>query len=116
WLSDGRVRAAAIHRLGGQGDATRLRVILREGHNREIRRMFARFGHKVMSLERIAIGPIKIRKLGRGESRPATADEISLLRETVLRSKPPASKARVQEKPKQLSPRPPRPGRPIKRQ
>lgn len=103
WLADGRVRAAAIHRLGTKGEATKLRVILREGHNREIRRMFARFGHKVMTLERIAIGPIKIRRLGRGDARPATADEIALLRETAMASQP---------LPKSTPPEPKKPRRP----
>lgn len=88
WLSDGKVRASSIERLGAQGDATRLRVVLREGHNREIRRMFARFGHKVMSLTRVQIGPIKIRRLRMGQSRPATAEEIQLLREAAINAKP----------------------------
>jgi 23S rRNA pseudouridine2605 synthase len=81
WLSDGRVRVHAIERLGLQGEATKLRIVLREGHNREIRRMFARFEHKVMKLERVAIGPIKIRKIPRGACRKASADEVKMLRD-----------------------------------
>lgn len=81
WLSDGPARAKDVHRIGSQGDATKLEVVLCEGHNREIRRMFARLGHKVMHLERVAIGPIKIRKMRMGEARAATVDEVNMLRE-----------------------------------
>ena len=81
WLSDGRVRVHSVERLSVHGDSTRLRIILREGHNREIRRMFAHFEHKVMRLERVAIGPIKVRKLPRGGVRNATPVEIGMLRE-----------------------------------
>lgn len=81
WLSDGRVRVHSMERIGVHGDATRVRIVLREGHNREIRRMFAHFEHKVMRLERVAIGPIKIRKLPRGSARKATSEEIKMLRD-----------------------------------
>lgn len=80
WLADGPARVHAIRRIGGRGESTFLRIVLREGHNREIRRMFARFGHKVMKLERTAIGPIKVRKLKVGGARRATAVEVAMLR------------------------------------
>lgn len=86
WLSDGKVRVQRVERIRSQGQATWLRVVLREGHNREIRRLFARLGHKVMRLQRIAIGPLKIRKLSVGHSRPATGDEVSLLRAVATRA------------------------------
>lgn len=84
-LSDGKVRPSAIRRLGGKGHATRLQIVLREGRNREIRRMFAQLGHKVMRLERTALGPVKVRKLKPGQSRPATADEVHMLKEAAGR-------------------------------
>ena len=83
WLSDGRVRARSIKRLRSGGDASELEVVLTEGHNRELRRMFARMGHKVMHLNRTAIGPVKIRQLRPGGSRPATGDEVRMLRDLV---------------------------------
>jgi 23S rRNA pseudouridine2605 synthase len=87
WLSDGRARVHDVQRLGLRGEATMLRIVLREGHNREIRRLFASLGHKVMKLERVAIGPIKIRKLRAGTSRPATYEEVAMLRELAQRAK-----------------------------
>src|SRR5262249_56336957 len=58
WLSDGHVRARQVKRLKRQGDSTWLRFVLSEGKNREIRRMLARLGHKVLRLRRIALGPV----------------------------------------------------------
>src|SRR5207237_7391065 len=52
WLSDGFVRARYVRRLRRQGDSVWLRIVLSEGKNREIRRMLARLGHKVMRLQR----------------------------------------------------------------
>lgn len=79
WLSEGKARAASIRRGKSQGRATWLKIVLREGKNREVRRMLARCGHKVLRLMRVAIGPIKIRKLRLGDARPATSQEIAML-------------------------------------
>lgn len=85
WLSDGKARVKQIERLGIQGQASRVRLVLCEGHNREIRRLFAKFGHKVMKLARIGIGPLKIRKLKIGQSRPATPEEVEILQSLAQR-------------------------------
>lgn len=81
WLAEGKAKAHDIRRMGFRGQATRLEVILCEGHNREVRRMFAKFDHKVMKLERVAIGPIRMRRLAVGSTRPASATEIDMLKE-----------------------------------
>lgn len=62
-----------------RGDRTRLVVTLREGQNREIRRLFAKLGFKVARLERIAIGPLRNKGLARGEWRLLTPAEVSQL-------------------------------------
>ena len=56
-----------------------LEITLKEGKNREIRRMLARCGHKVMHLQRTAIGPVRLAKMGVGEYRVLTPREVSLL-------------------------------------
>ena len=56
-----------------------LEIVLREGKNREIRRMLARAGHKVMHLRRVAVGPIRLAKLLPGDFRPLTAAEVAKL-------------------------------------
>jgi pseudouridine synthase len=62
-----------------RGDRTRLDVTLREGQNREIRRLFAKLGFNVARLERIAIGPLRNKGLARGEWRLLTPVEVSML-------------------------------------
>jgi 23S rRNA pseudouridine2605 synthase len=80
WLSDGKVRAKRARVVGRQGQATMLELVLAEGKKREVRRMLAKLGHKVMSLNRIAVGPITLQGLGAGECRPLSRREIDLLR------------------------------------
>ncbi len=79
WLSDGKVRAKRARFAGSQGDATTLEMVLAEGKKREIRRMLAKLGHKVMSLTRIAIGPVVLKGLSSGEHRLLSRSEIELL-------------------------------------
>lgn len=80
WLSDGKVRAKRARITGRQGQATQIELVLAEGKKREIRRMLAKLGHKVMSLARIAIGPVSLKGLPSGECRPLTRHEVDLLR------------------------------------
>ena len=81
WLAEGKVRASQVRRLKTQGNSTWLRIVLREGKNREIRRMLARSGHKVLKLKRIAIGPLRLHGLPTGKARRLTGPEIKLLRQ-----------------------------------
>jgi 23S rRNA pseudouridine2605 synthase len=98
-LSEGTARAVRVHKLGTRGNATLLEIVLAEGKNREIRRMLAKLGHKVMELRRVAIGPIKLDRLKRGKCRKLQQDEIALLRRitnaekqsTHIDRKPPAA-------------------------
>jgi 23S rRNA pseudouridine2605 synthase len=83
YLSEGRVRAKRVKRLKRQKDSTWLKVVLNEGKNREIRRMLARLGHKVLTLRRIAIGPVQLDRLPRGKARRMTAPELAALRQAV---------------------------------
>lgn len=87
WLSDGKVRAKDVRRLKPQGDSTWVRVVLNEGKNREIRRMLAQLGHKVLKLRRVAIGPVQLDKLPKGKSRRLSLPELEALRHAVERAK-----------------------------
>ena len=75
-----RVRIIRHERDRAHGDRTVLSITLREGQNREIRRMLARLGHKVRRLKRVGIGPLRLKDLPIGASRPLTADEVRRLR------------------------------------
>lgn len=101
WLSDGKVKAKSAKFLKSQGNGTWLRVVLTEGKNREIRRMLAKLGHKVMQLRRVAIGPVKLDKLPKGKARRITAEELRGLQAFVARAqeKLTAARARAAQKP-----------------
>jgi 23S rRNA pseudouridine2605 synthase len=95
WLSDGRVRAKSVRRLKPQGNSTWLRVVLTEGKNREIRRMLAKLGHKVMRLKRVAIGPVKLDKLPKGKARRVSEPELADLRKWVAKAQERIAKAKT---------------------
>ena len=67
-----------------RGDRTVLNIVLREGQNREIRRMMARVGLKVRDLERVAIGPLRLADLKPGQTRLIGKREVDKLREATL--------------------------------
>jgi 23S rRNA pseudouridine2605 synthase len=56
-----------------------LEIGLDEGKNRQIRRMMAGLGVEVLRLVRVAIGPLQLGKLAKGEFRPLTPEEKHLL-------------------------------------
>jgi 23S rRNA pseudouridine2605 synthase len=85
WLSDGRVRARQVKRLKSQGESTWLRIVLCEGKNREIRRMLAKQGHKVLRLRRMALGPVQLGRLATGKARRLTGPELEALRRAARR-------------------------------
>ncbi|NLV23143.1 MAG: pseudouridine synthase [Syntrophomonadaceae bacterium] len=80
WLSEGRTSPARVKVLRRAGNRTLLEITLREGRNRQVRRMLARLGHKVRSLTRTRLGSISIRGLGVGKFRQLTDDEVESLR------------------------------------
>jgi len=61
-------------------DRTTLEIALREGRNRQVRRLLARVGCPVKKLERISMGPLKLKGLARGEWRELTRTELGALR------------------------------------
>jgi 23S rRNA pseudouridine2605 synthase len=93
YLSDGFCRVQSIVAKKRQGKSTDLVMVLDEGRNRELRRVLARVGHKVLRLKRIAVGPIKLAELPDGAWRRLMPGEIeSLLR--LAKEKRKAAKAK----------------------
>jgi len=58
---------------------TRLRVVLRQGINRQIRRMFEAIGYRVQKLVRIRLGNLRLSDLPRGQWRALTNRELETL-------------------------------------
>jgi 23S rRNA pseudouridine2605 synthase len=57
-----------------------LRITIREGRNRQVRRMCEAVGHPVRSLKRTRIGPIADRRLQPGQWRELTPQEVEKLK------------------------------------
>lgn len=82
-LAEGRTAGARVLVQQRSAKVSRLLVTLREGKNREVRRVFARLGHKVLDLKRTRIGPLDDRGLKAGRWRPLTRGEVTELLEWV---------------------------------
>jgi 23S rRNA pseudouridine2605 synthase len=65
-----------------------LRVVIREGRRRQVRRMLHTVGHKVISLSRTGFGPLKLGRLKTGGWRVLGEAEISALRRAVGLDRP----------------------------
>lgn len=68
-----------------RADAQRSVWTLREGKNRQIRRLAAACGRAVIDLHRVAIGPLQLGELEVGAVRPLRDEELSALRAAVRR-------------------------------
>ncbi len=75
-LEDGPTAPAEVRRLG----AREIEIVLREGRNRQVRRMAEAVGNGVVSLRRVRFGPIALGELAVGESRRLGVEEVERLR------------------------------------
>lgn len=76
YLEEGRAKAAHVHIEA----PNKLRVVLTQGINRQIRRMFAALGYKVKRLTRTRLGPLRLGRLPRGAWRELSPREVDALR------------------------------------
>ena len=65
---------------GREGDNPWLEIVLREGRQNQVRRMFERIGNPVRKLKRVRIGPVELGNLAVGAHRPLTPAEVNGLR------------------------------------
>ena len=79
------VRNPGVDILGGDEGATRLRFVIHEGRNREIRRICAAAGLEVSRLVRVAEGELRLGELPRGKWRELTRAELEYIRGLVSR-------------------------------
>lgn len=78
-LDDGPTAPADVEIVDRLGGSTLVRVVIHEGRNRQVRRMFDAIGHPVARLARTAIGPVTLGRLKPGTARRLTLDEVRAL-------------------------------------
>ena len=74
-LDDGMSGPARVRRAGKRG----LEITIREGRNRQVRRMAEAVGNEVVSLRRVGFGPLRLGRLAEGEARKLRAPEVDQL-------------------------------------
>jgi 23S rRNA pseudouridine2605 synthase len=83
FIDGGRTAPAEVRRgstVKSGGITTRLTLSLREGRNRQVRKMCQAIGHPVRSLTRVRMGPLTLGRLRVGEWRELTAAEVAALK------------------------------------
>lgn len=86
WLSEGRTAEADVKVLKSGHNESLVEITIKQGLNRQVRRMLAKVGLAVQSLKRTRIGPLKLEKLGVGMFRPLSRAEVDALRRTAAKS------------------------------
>jgi pseudouridine synthase len=94
WLLDrrsgggSRTRGVRLRLLKRARDRTLLLMELREGRNRQIRRMMLHVGHPVKRLRRVGMGPLRLKGLSPGAWRELTRAELTALRKAAAHIRP----------------------------
>lgn len=78
-LDDGPTAPAQVERLGAVDADTRLVIAIREGRNRQVRRMLEAIGSRVLALQRVAIGSLELGQLAPGAHRKLKPFEVRAL-------------------------------------
>lgn len=80
WLAEGKTGRAAVKILKLRHNESSIEITIRQGLNRQVRRMLAKIGLPVKSLTRTQLGKLTIRGLGVGKSRTLTRAEVEYLK------------------------------------
>ncbi len=102
-LAEGFAKVLRLRVKSREKQNTWLEMVLNEGRNREIRRLFARVGHKALRVRRVAVASVRLGDLPPGAYRPLRPEEVSALKASVQGA--PASKATKSGKPPRRGPK-----------
>lgn len=78
-IEGNRLPSAKVEKISYENNVTKLSVIINEGLNRQIRRMFEAIGKEIKLLKRVRIGEVKLGGLKRGDYRDLTEKELNSL-------------------------------------
>lgn len=85
WLAEGKTSKSSIKIIKRSNQETLLEITIRQGLNRQIRRMLAKVGFKVKTLKRTKIGNIELKGLKIGSYKKLTKSQISYLKKATKR-------------------------------
>jgi 23S rRNA pseudouridine2605 synthase len=85
WLAEGKTGRASVKILKRNYKESLIEITIRQGLNRQIRRMFAKVGLPVKSLKRTRIGKLNTRGIGVGRFRTLTKAEVEYLKKITAR-------------------------------
>ena len=80
YFAEGKAKVVSVHIKKKLREQAVLEIVLNEGRNREIRRLLAKVGHKVLKLRRTALGTIKLGEIPSGAYRELSKQELQSLR------------------------------------
>lgn len=78
-LDDGSVKPDRVKVMAKAQQRSLVEVVLHEGRNRIVRRMFEAIGHPVRKLSRTAVGPVRLGQVPLGKTRNLTREELGSL-------------------------------------
>jgi len=79
-LEDGLASVVSVHVIRQREKNSWVEVVVTEGRNRLVKRMFSAIGHSVLKLKRVQFGPIRLGNLPFGQLRYLTSEEIAKLK------------------------------------
>lgn len=83
-LEDGPTAPAKVRKVGDRD----IEIVLREGRNRQVRRMVEAVGNRVVALKRVGFGPLRLGDLAEGQARRLSASEVKMLRAASEQGRP----------------------------
>jgi 23S rRNA pseudouridine2605 synthase len=85
-LEDGKSKAVSVRILRQKEKNSWIQVVVTEGRNRLVKRMFSAIGHPVLKLKRVGFGPIQLGDLRIGQFRYLTLEELERLKKLIAHS------------------------------
>ena len=79
-LEDGVTAPAKVKLIKFDKENSYVEICIREGRNRQVRRMFEAVGHEVRGLRRIKVGNLSLKNMEKGQCRYLTKEEINYLK------------------------------------